>query len=137
MSEKKDVSAFMGHDAYAELTGLEVVRAEAGYAEVRLPVTPGIVNGHGNVHGGALFTLADYAAAVASNLFGDPTIAANGSISFLRPVRGGHALARARTVKAGERMNFQNVELFDDQERLVAVFQGSAIRVRRKSAPAP
>ncbi|MCC8190261.1 MAG: PaaI family thioesterase, partial [Planctomycetes bacterium] len=84
MPNKEDLARMMGHDAYAELTGLEVVRAVPGEVEVRLPVTPRILNGHGMVHGGALFTLADYSAAAASNLLGVPTMATHGSISYLR-----------------------------------------------------
>lgn len=133
MADKKEITGLMGRDAYAELTGLEIIRAEAGNAEVRLPVTPDILNGHGNVHGGALYTLADYTSAVASNLFGTPTIAANGSISYLKPVRSGYVTARAKTVKAGKRMNFQVVELYDAEGGLAAVFQGSSITVKRKT----
>lgn len=132
MPKKSELAERMGHDAYAAMTGLEVLHVEPGRVDVRMPVTPGILNGHGNVHGGALFTLADYAAAAASNMLGTATMATNGSISYLRAVRGGHVLAKARTVKDGQRMKFQVVELFDEQDRLVAVFQGGAITVNRK-----
>ena len=111
MPTKDELFERMGRDRYAELTGLEVLAAAPGTAEVKMPVTPGILNGHGNVHGGALFTLADYAAAVASNMLGTPTMATNGSISFLRAVREGYVVATARTVKAGKRMKFMAVEI--------------------------
>ncbi len=137
MSDKKDWLEVMGHDAYAELTGLEVLRADPGYAEVRLPVTPKILNGHGNVHGGAIFTLADYAGALASNMHGDPTMATNGSISFLRSAGDGFLLAKAKTVKAGRRMKFLAVEIFDSRDQLVALFQGGAITVERKKPNVP
>ncbi len=130
MPDKKELARLMGHDKYAELTGLEVLRAKPGEVEVRLPVTEKIVNGRGNVHGGALFTLADYTAAAASNMFGTPTMATNGSISYLRAVRSGHVTAIAKTVKNGKRMTFQTVEMFNDRGELVAIFQGAAIAVR-------
>lgn len=133
MPGKKELAERMGHDNYAALTGLEVVKAEPGRVEVRMPVTRDILNGHGNVHGGALFTLADYAAAAASNMLGEATMATNGSISYLRAVREGSVVARAKTVKAGRRMKFQVVELYNDRDELVAVFQGGAINVTRKS----
>jgi acyl-CoA thioesterase len=121
----------MGVDNYADVTGLEVLAAEAGYAKVRLPVSDTIVNGHGNVHGGAYFTLADYTAAIASNMYGTPTVAVNGTISFLSPVREGCLVAEARTVKSGRRMKFMTVEIRDAGGRLVAVFQGSSATVER------
>ena len=122
----------MGRDAFVELAGVEVVRAEAGFAEVRLPVTAKVLNGHGKVHGGAIFTLADYAGAIASNLHGETTMAVNGAISFMRGVTSGHVTARARTVKSGKRMKFQVVEVFDAEERLVATFQGGSMHVPRR-----
>ena len=128
----KEVEAVMGLDAYARHSGCEVLRAEPGYAEVRLPVGPEVLNGHGNLHGGALFTLADYAAALASNLCDHPTMAVNGSIAYLSAVRGGHVVAKARTVKNGRRMTFQLVEIYDAEERLVATFQGGSMHVPQK-----
>ena len=133
MSEKDEVFEIMGRDNYAGLTGLKVVTARPGYAEVSLPVTEKIMNGHGNVHGGAIFTLADYAAALASNMFGEPTMATGGSISYLRAVRDGYLLAKATTVKAGRRMKFQVVDIYDAEEELVATFQGGAINVFRNN----
>lgn len=128
----EQVEAIMGIDTYAQKTGCEILRAEPGYAEVRLPIVPGVLNGHGNLHGGALFTLADYAAALASNLCDHPTMAVSCSIAYLNAVRGGHVLAKARTVKNGRRMKFQLVEIFDAEDRLVATFQGGAMHVSRR-----
>ena len=137
MADKDGWLGMMGRDAYAELTGLEVVLAEPGRAEVRLPITPKVLNGHGNVHGGAIFTLADYAGALASNMHGDATMATNGSISFLRPARGDVLFAKAKTIKAGRRVKFQAVEIYDGRNELVAIFQGGDITVNRKVPDAP
>lgn len=135
MPGRKELALRMGRDSYAELTGLEVLRAEPGYVEVRLKVTPAILNGHGNVHGGALFTLADYASAAASNMYGAPTIAVDGSISYLQAVREGEVVAKARTVRRGRRMTFQVVELFRGDGELAAIFQGGAIVVEKRQTP--
>jgi acyl-CoA thioesterase len=124
----------MGVDNYADATGLEVLAAGAGHARVRLPVTDAIRNGHGNVQGGAYFTLADYSAAIASNMYGTPTVAVNGTISFLSPVRAGFLVAEAKTVKAGKRMHFMTVEIRDADDRLVAVFQGASATAAKSPA---
>lgn len=136
MLDQEEFIRLMGVDNYAALAGMEVIRAEPGCAEVRMPVAEKLLNGHGNLHGGALFTLADYAGAIASNFFGEATMAVNGAISYLRPVRGGHVIARAKTTKTGRRMNFLQVEIYDAEERLVATFQGGAMRAVRKDANA-
>ena len=134
MFDRQAFYDIMGRDAFIELAGIEIIDAGAGFSEVRLPVTDKVKNGHGKLHGGALFTLADYAAAIASNLYGETTMAVNGSISFLRGVTDGHVTARARTVKSGKRMKFQVVEVFDAEERLVAIFQGGAMHVPRRDS---
>lgn len=123
----------MGHDAFARHAGMEVLAAERGYAKVRLPVARHTLNGHGNLHGGALFTLADYTAAIASNMFGDATMAVNGSICFLNAVREGWVTAEARTVKSGRRVKFMLVEIHDQEGKLVATFQGTSVTVPRQS----
>ena len=132
MADNSTWREVMGDDVYAlRTTGIEVVEAKPGYARTRLPVTPAIMNGHGNVHGGAYFTLADYTAALASNMLGPRNMAVNGSISFLRAVRGGELIAEARTVKSGKRMSFMTVEIRDASGELAAVFQSSSITVDR------
>ncbi|MDR2390317.1 MAG: PaaI family thioesterase [Planctomycetota bacterium] len=128
-SNGNDWAKIMGRDAYAILTGLEVLRADPGLAEVRLAVTPQVVNGHGSLHGGALFTLADYAAAIAANLNGGPSVAANATISYLKPVREGWVTAKAITVRNGRRMKVQRVDVFDSQGELCAIFQCGAMTV--------
>ena len=134
MADNGNWREIMGDDVYAlKSTGIEVLEARAGYARTRLPVTPAIMNGHGNVHGGALFTLADYTAALASNMYGVPTVAVNGSISFLRAVRGGELTAEAKTVKSGRRMAVMTVEIQDASGRLAAVFQGAGLTVVREA----
>ncbi len=132
MADNSTWREVMGDDVYAlRTTGIEVVEAKAGYARTRLPVTPAIMNGHGNVHGGAYFTLADYTAALASNMLGPRNMAVNGSISFLRAVRSGELIAEARTVKSGKRMSFMTVEIRDASGELAAIFQSSSITVDR------
>lgn len=133
---REEVEGLMGIDAYAEHSGMEVLRAEPGCAEVRLNLSPSILNGHGSLHGGALFTLADYAGAIASNMLGEATAAITCSISFLSAVRGvegGHVLATARTTRAGRRITFQTVDIRDAAGNLIATFQGTAAKVKRKS----
>lgn len=134
MIRKEDLEQIMGHDAYAAAAGIEVLVAAPGYAELRMAVRPDLLNGHGKVHGGAIYTLADYASAVASNMLGERTTATEGSISYLRGVKEGTLIAKAKTLKYGRRMNFQSVEIFNTSGDLVAVFKGSAIRVSRTAS---
>ena len=134
MADNNKWREIMGHAAYAlDATKIEVLEARPGYAKTRMPVTPGIINGHGNVHGGAYFTFADFTAAIASNMHGVPTVATNATISFLRAVHkeSGDLFAEARTVKTGKRMNFMTAEIRDAEGNLIAVFQASSLNVAK------
>ena len=134
MTDNSNWRDIMGHDAYAlDATKIEVLEARPGYARTRMPVTPQIINGHGNVHGGAYFTFADFTAAIASNMHGATTVATNASISFLRAVHVNESelFAEARTVKTGKRMNFMTAEIKDAAGNLIAVFQASSLNVSK------
>ena len=59
----------MNHAQFAQLCRLETVYVKEGEAAVRMPAE-GVRNAMGNVHGGAIFTLADQAFALAANSYG-------------------------------------------------------------------
>lgn len=123
----------MGRDEYAKLTGLEVVEVAPGSALVRMLVSKKILNGRGVVHGGAYFTLADFAAAVAANSCGVAAIGTDCSISYLRATSSGCLFARARTVKNGRNLAFTTVEITDDNGEVAAIFHATAFRIGNAS----
>ena len=47
-------------DAYAAHLGIELLALEPGYARARMPVKAFHGNMYGMVHGGAMFSLADF-----------------------------------------------------------------------------
>jgi acyl-CoA thioesterase len=119
---------FFKHDRFARLAGISLVEVSPGYSKVKLNVTPEHMNGAGTVHGGALFTLADFAFAVASNSHGTLAVAATAHISFLRAVTEGTLTAEAREVGVGRKLGTYTVEIKNDQGELVALFSGTAYR---------
>ena len=58
---------FQKKDQFAKHVGIELVEAAKGKAKVRLKIKEHHLNGINLVHGGAIFSLADFAFAVASN----------------------------------------------------------------------
>ena len=51
----------------------------------------------GNVMGGAIFTLADFALAIACNIGEDPTVAVNNTIEYLNSTKGSTLIATQRS----------------------------------------
>jgi acyl-CoA thioesterase len=89
-------------------------------------------NGVDLAHGGAIFTLADFAFAAASNSHGTIAVAINVSISFLKAASTGTLWADAREVSLNPKLGSYTVDVKDDAGQLVAVFQGLAYRKKDK-----
>ncbi len=121
------------HDRFAAASGIELIEAGQGSALARMTVQDKHLNGLDIVHGGAVFTLADLAFAAASNSRGSAAVGINASIHYIRPVQQGSILtAQAREIFSHRTLSGYAVEVRDDQDRLVATFQGTAYK---KDAP--
>ena len=125
---------FFKKDQLAAALGIELVDFSAGSATVRMTVREQHYNGVSMVHGGALFTLADFAFAVASNSHGTVAVAINAAISFIKPVTTGTLTARAEEVSRGNRLATYLVRITDEHNAVIAQFQGT---VFRKNDPLP
>ncbi|NYB52292.1 MAG: PaaI family thioesterase [Methanobacteriaceae archaeon] len=123
---------FFENDRFAAVSGIEVVDISPGKATTRMEVSDMHLNGVGTVHGGALFTLADFTFALAANSHGTVTVAINANISYLKAVKSGVLTAEARELSSGGRIASYTVEIYDEVRDLVSVFQGMAYRKREK-----
>ena len=112
---------FAGDRFAVETTGVEIVEAEPGRAVCTLALRPEHMNANGVPMGGALFTLADFAYAVASNAYSEEIIVSqHASMTFLAPARGGVLKAEAQCLKAGRRTCLYQVSITDDAGVFVA-----------------
>ena len=96
--------------------GLEAVIDEAsyGYAKCSMEIQPRHCNALGIPMGGAVFTLADFAFAVAANQEGRDVATQASQITFLKPAKGKYLTAIANQVKDGKRICFYEVKVTDD-----------------------
>jgi len=119
---------FSAHDQFAKHAGLELLEAKQGYAKVKMSIRPYHLNGVKTVHGGAIFTLADFAFAVASNSHGRVAMGINGNISYMKAATAGTLYAEARETSCNHKLGHYEVNIYDDHEELIAVFQGMVYR---------
>ncbi len=122
MSE--DALKFVKRDRFAKLIGIELVEAADGKAVARLEIEDRHLNGVDLVQGGAIFTLADFAFAAASNSRGFVTLGINANISYFKSPKGKFITAKARQVSSGRKICGYEVEIFDEDGELVAKFSG-------------
>lgn len=114
-------SCFSGDHFATETTGITIQTAQPGRAVCVLPLRPGLLNANGVPMGGAIFTLADFAFAVAANGHSTAvTVSQHASITFLAPARGQTLIAEASCLKAGHRTCLYQVEVKDDAGTYVA-----------------
>jgi acyl-CoA thioesterase len=119
---------FFKNDQFAERANIELLSVSPGAARAKMTLHPHHWNGYGTVQGGAIFTLADFAFAAASNSHGTVAVAINVSITFMKAGTTGTLWAEAREVSRNFKLGSYTVEVKDDQGELVAVFQGLAYR---------
>ncbi|WAI02204.1 PaaI family thioesterase [Methanogenium organophilum] len=119
---------FFAADSFSQETGLELVSVSPGRATVSMQICDRHKNSHGTVHGGALFTLADTAFALASNSHGIPAAGINASISYLTAARDGILTAEAEEFTGNPKLASYTVVITDDKERKIAIFQGMVYR---------
>jgi acyl-CoA thioesterase len=119
---------FLHDDKFAQHSGIELLEVKNGTAKVRMEVKPFHINGVGLVHGGALFTLADFAFAAAANSHEEVAAAINASISYLKGIKTGTLYAEAEEISNSKKISVYSIKVTDEAGRLIAMFQGMAYK---------
>lgn len=129
-SSPEEARAYFKGDKFALENGvtLDALDADEAVCSMRLDDNRHR-NAAGGVMGGVIFTLADFAFAVASNNLHHVTVALQVSINFLNAVRGDRLTARTKCVKDGRTTSVFNVDVTDDSGRLVAQFVGTGYKI--------
>lgn len=123
-----DETGFFSKDAFAQAAGIELVEVSEGFAAVKMKIGNQHKNSHGTVHGGAVFTLADTAFALASNSHGIPAAAINAHISFVKSATSGTLFARAEEFSVSPKIATYTVRVTDEDGENIAIFQGMVYR---------
>lgn len=118
----KNLNEKFRSDCFATETLGAVIRdAEPGRAVCALALRPCHMNANRVPMGGVIFTLADFAFAVAANGYSERnTVSQHASITFLTPAKGQELLAEARCLKEGRTTCLYAVEVRDELGGYVA-----------------
>ncbi len=124
-----EVQEFFAHDRFAtQACGCRVVECARGHAVCEFDIQDTHRNGMGNVMGGAIFTLADFALAVACNVGEEPTVSVSNTIEFLSTAKGTRLIATCDADKSGASLGFYTVDVRDDLGRAVARMTATCFR---------
>lgn len=128
-STLEEVQTFFAQDRFAsEVCGCEVLEAARGHAVCAFVIGQQHLNAMGNVMGGAIFTLADFALAVACNVGEAPTVSVQSSIEYFSAAKGTRLIATADADKSGRSLGFYTVDIADELGTKVARMTATCFR---------
>ena len=124
-----EIRRHLENDRLAKSLGIELQELREGYARCAMVVTEDMLNAHGSAHGGAIFTLADFAFAAACNSYGQVAVALEVSINFLEATSAEmHLVAEAKEESLSARIGLYRLTVRNDSGTLVAAAQATAYR---------
>jgi len=125
------IRTFFQKDRFATNAGIVIDSVTLEEVQCSMPITEEHLNAGGMVQGGAIFTLADLAFAVHSNLrlfLGEKTgitVGQSNSISFLATPKGEQLIARSVCLSSGRNVSVYRVEIRDDLGNFIAEMCGN------------
>ena len=114
------VREFFENDRFAVTNGAYIDEIGDKSAVVSMAIESRHRNAVDTVMGGAVFTLADFAFAVAANHEKVGTVSLSANISFLKASRGSKLIARAECVRDGRTTCYYRVTIADDTGALIS-----------------
>lgn len=112
---------FFKDDIFAtDTTGITIDEVGPGYAKTSMKLGKKHLNAAGGIMGGAIYTLADFTFAVATNAEDVRTVTSSGHIQYLSGTKGTTLISEANMLKDGKRVCFYEITIKDDNDVIVA-----------------
>lgn len=129
--------AMWNDDSTSQRLDMNLDHIAPGQATLSMSITEAMSNGHGNCHGGYIFTLADSAFAFACNSYNQIAVAQHCSVTYLIPGRIGDRLtAQAQEVSRRGRSGIYDIRITNQDGQHVAEFRGHSRTVEGTHLPA-
>lgn len=119
MAELEKICKFFERDRFAMGMGTVIEEVEPGRAVCSLVPEDKHLNAGDAVQGGVVFTLADFAFALATNCGGELVVSLDNNISFIASPKG-KITATATVYKETGKLAFCDVVVYDERDVLVA-----------------
>jgi len=135
MSEKKlcfkVATKMMDDTKFEHELGIRLLDVDDGYAKMEMKVTEKLLNGHGTCQGGAIFSFADAAFAIACNSRNIATVAGACDISFVKPGFIDDILTATATEKYIKGRNgIYDIVVTNQKLESVAFFTGKSVAIK-------
>jgi acyl-CoA thioesterase len=128
---RRSADAMWAGDSASRWFGFEIAEVAEGRATLTLAVQPHHCNGHGILHGGVTFALADSAFAFACNSRNQRTVAQTNTITYLAPGHAGETItATATEVSLTGRTGIYDVRVTRPDGTVLAHFRGQSRAIK-------
>ena len=131
MKSLEELKEYFEGDRYAIENGAEILSVSEEGAKCTMALSPHHRNARGAVMGGAIFTLADFAFAVAANAEEIPTVTLTSEIHYLATAKGDRLYATAHCIRSGKSACHYRVTVTDEEEREVAELLVSGFKLQQ------
>ena len=121
MKPSEETVKLFEKDRFATDNGAVIEEVDDHYAKCSLKVEGRHRNAMGAIMGGAYFTLADFAFAVAANWQEIGTVSLNSEIAYLGSAKGDRLTAEAFCIKNGRTTSYYRIEVRDEFDNLAAI----------------
>src|SRR6476619_52746 len=133
--QRQRIEAATRNIPFADLVGIELESVEPGLASMSLAVRDELKQNNRVVHGGAIASLIDSAAAFAVIPLlkeNETATTVDLTINFVRPLVAGRSKATARVLREGSRVVFISVEVVDEAGNLAATALTPSLRLPKR-----
>jgi uncharacterized protein (TIGR00369 family) len=134
-AQKKRIDRAVRNIPFGDLVGIQLETIEPGSATMSLQVRDELRQNNGVVHGGAIATLIDSAAAFAVIPLlneNETATTVDLTISYLRPLITGVAKVSARVLRQGSRLIVISADVVDERGELAATALTTYIRLTKR-----
>jgi acyl-CoA thioesterase len=128
-SNMKEAIDFFQGDRFAMVNGMTIDELGDDWCICSMSLREDHKNANNTVMGGVMFTLADFAFAVAANQIHKITVVQNANINFLSAPKGNKLFAKATCKKSGRTSTVMNVDITDETGRDVAQYVGTGYKL--------
>lgn len=131
----------VNNSPFALLLGMRLTKLENGFARVRLPYHEKLLQPFGRVHGGAIYSMADYALGWAGYSVVEPmeeVTTIEMKMNYIATIHDGVLIAEAKVIHCGSRTILVNVDVRTNKKKLIAKAIGTLMRLSHNgSTPHP
>lgn len=130
MTNLEEARKYFGNDRFAvEAAGISIDAVDENYSKCSLKICDRHLNAANQVMGGAIFTLADYTFAVATNTPDVHIVTTSSQITYLGTAKGDTLIAESQAIKMGKTLCTVQVNITDNLSNKIAVVMINGMKV--------